>query len=66
MSVPDEALRWLNFAYDDLRTAEACFELKDLPPRQTCYLSQQAAEKAIKALLIAEGIQVRVPTISTS
>jgi HEPN domain-containing protein len=58
MSVPEEALRWLEFARDDLKTAQACYALPEIAPRQTCYLAQQAAEKALKALLIAYSIQV--------
>jgi HEPN domain-containing protein len=58
MSVPDEALRWFSFAREDLATARACFEQPEIPARQSCYFAQQAAEKAIKALLIANGGQV--------
>lgn len=44
--------RWLEFADGDLRSAQAHLEHSDLPPRVACFLSQQAAEKAIKAALV--------------
>jgi HEPN domain-containing protein len=51
-----EAFRWIRFADEDLRTARACLNDDDVPPRQACYFAQQAAEKALKACLIACGI----------
>ena len=48
-----EGGRWFRFAEEDLRTAVACLDDGDLPPRQACYFSQQAVEKALKACLIA-------------
>jgi len=50
-----EAIRWLGFALGDLAGARAALEEHDLPPRLAAYQAQQAAEKAIKALLILTG-----------
>ena len=55
------ALRWLQYARDDLRIAELIREARDAPPRIACFHAQQAAEKAIKALLIAH--QTRFPHV---
>ncbi len=59
MNEPDrvaEAARWLRFAREDLETAEALLESERLVPRHACLPAQQAAEKAIKAGLIREGL----------
>lgn len=55
MSEPEhvrETGRWLRFAHDDQRGAEALLERSDVPPRLACFFAQQAAEKSIKAALI--------------
>ncbi len=50
-----EAWSWLRFAEEDLETAE--LELRESrPPRTTAFSAQQAAEKAIKAAVIAAGV----------
>ncbi len=59
MSDPDvaaEAQRWLRFAREDLHVVELM--LAEDPPvaRHACLHSQQAAEKALKAALVLEGI----------
>ncbi|MGF1472328.1 MAG: HEPN domain-containing protein [Rubrobacteraceae bacterium] len=54
-----ETGRWLRFAHDDLRGAEALLEREDVPPRLSCFIAQQAAEKAIKAALIF--LQIEFP-----
>lgn len=52
-----EARRWVAWATDDLAAARAVTVGPTAPfPRQACYLAQQAAEKALKALLIAQDI----------
>ena len=54
MSEPErlaEVGRWLRFAGEDLSTAELISEQRR-PFRQACFHAQQAAEKAIKAVLI--------------
>ncbi len=54
-----EARRWLEYAADDLRTAEFLLQQPDFIPRHPCWLAQQAAEKALKALLIF--LQIEYP-----
>lgn len=54
-----ETGRWLRFAHDDQRGAEALLEREDVPPRLACFFAQQAAEKAIKAALIF--LQIEFP-----
>ena len=49
-----EARRWLMQASNDLRDARGAAE-KLASHALACYLSQQAAEKALKALLLALG-----------
>jgi HEPN domain-containing protein len=51
-----EAQRWLATAEEDLLGAMAMLERDDVAPRLACFLAQQAAEKALKARLIAHGI----------
>ncbi|HAT11691.1 MAG TPA: hypothetical protein DCS97_14110 [Planctomycetes bacterium] len=49
-----EAIRWVAWARDDLAAARAMTSsTAAVFPSQSCYLSQQATEKALKALLIA-------------
>jgi len=52
-----EGRRWLSYARDDLEAAEALLAHPDVAPRLSCFLAQQAAEKAIKAALIASQIE---------
>lgn len=49
-----EPRRWLAYADEDLQTARVELEL-DLPARHPAFLAQQAAEKAIKACILAAG-----------
>ena len=53
-----ERERWLRYAREDLETARLLHARMDMPPRQVCVLSQQAAEKALKAALIAQRVPV--------
>lgn len=46
------ALRWLEYAKDDLQAATVIFSSADVAPRTACFLSQQSAEKALKAILL--------------
>lgn len=58
MSEPEsasEALRWLRYARDDLDVAGQMAQ-ETGRARYTCWFSQQATEKALKALLVLEGI----------
>jgi HEPN domain-containing protein len=51
-----QAQRWLGYAREDLEAAQSIAGSPQLAPRNACYLSQQAAEKAIKAALYFLGI----------
>ena len=50
----DMAEAWLQFARDDLSMAETLAAASERP-RGICYHSQQAVEKALKALLVQRG-----------
>ena len=59
MSDPEllrESQRWLRHAGEDLEAANVVLEHQELAPREACWLAQQAAKKALKALLIFHGI----------
>ena len=47
-----DTARWLRYAEEDLITAETLLKQPHVPPRQACWLAQQATEKALKAVLI--------------
>ena len=49
--------RWLRQARGELRTAELVAQTPDQDPSPACYLAQQAAEKALKAVLVFLQIQ---------
>lgn len=49
--------RWLAKAFEDLRSAEANLQPGFVLPAQSLWASQQATEKAIKAVLLALGIR---------
>lgn len=53
----DDPQAWLRFAEDDLAAAQRALELRSaFQPRHVCFDAQQAAEKALKALSLAEEI----------
>lgn len=52
-----EVLEWLTLAQSDLRSARALAAAGTEHARQTAYLSQQAAEKALKAFLRARLVR---------
>ena len=52
---------WLRYAQEDLQTAETLLAQKGIPPRHICWLAQQAAEKAMKTILVF--LQVDFPKI---
>ncbi len=54
-----EAERWLVVAREDIRIAEACLGLSEPSFTGAAYHVQQAAEKAIKGILIRTGIAFR-------
>ena len=54
--VVQEARRWLRFAAEDLDAARRLLADRSSAPRHVCWHSQQAAERALKAGLVLEGI----------
>ena len=54
--VVNEACRWLRFSAEDLDVARRLLNGCPSVPRHVCWLSQQSAEKALKAALVLEGI----------
>ena len=50
-----DARVWLRYAEEDLAAARALLMAPAVVPRHPAWLAQQAAEKAIKAALVAEG-----------
>ncbi|MXX27674.1 MAG: HEPN domain-containing protein [Caldilineaceae bacterium SB0668_bin_21] len=54
--VVQEAQRWLRFAAEDLDAARRLLAARSSAPRHVCWHSQQAAERALKAALVLEGI----------
>ncbi len=54
--VVQEARRWLQFSAEDLDVARRLLTDRLSAPRHVCWLSQQAAEKALKAALVLEEI----------
>lgn len=52
-----EEQRWLRYATEDLDTAERILAGASPSTRHACYLAQQAAEKALKAILVHLQIQ---------
>ena len=62
MSEPEhiqEATRWLVYAREDLQTAKFIFDHPTIAYRHICGLSQQATEKALKAVLVF--LQIEFP-----
>lgn len=57
--VSKEVWLWLQFAEEDLTTAELLLGHPETAPRQAGFLAQQAAEKALKAIFIF--LQVQYP-----
>ena len=55
-SVVQEANRWLRFSAEDLGVAQLLLTDSSSASRYVCWLSQQAAEKALKAALELEAI----------
>ena len=47
-----EAQRWLRYAQEDLIAAESLVGQRTIASRHICWLAQQAAEKALKAVLV--------------
>jgi HEPN domain-containing protein len=47
-----QVLRWLRYAQEDLIAAESLLGQRTIASRHVCWLAQQAAEKALKAILV--------------
>ncbi|MCZ6680444.1 MAG: HEPN domain-containing protein [Candidatus Poribacteria bacterium] len=47
-----EVRRWLRYAQEDLTAAVAMIGRREIAPRHICWLAQQSAEKALKAVLV--------------
>ena len=54
---PGSPQDWLAHAESDLNLARVAKERKDVLPEQTCFHAQQAAEKALKAVLLFKRIE---------
>jgi HEPN domain-containing protein/predicted nucleotidyltransferase len=52
----DDTRQWLRYASDDLQFAQATTADQERPARYVCYLAQQSAEKALKAVLVFEQV----------
>jgi len=57
--VPADANDWLDFARADLRAARLLLTDTEVPARIACFHAQQAAEKALKAALVASATPFR-------
>ena len=51
-----DARRWLRFAEEDLAQAERILTQRTFVPRHPAWLASQAAEKALKAVLVSGAI----------
>jgi len=61
-----EVERWCRYAKEDLDTAQRLMDSSGGVPRHPAWLAQQAAEKALKAVLIREQIEFpRTHNLST-
>lgn len=54
---PGSPSDWLAHAESDLNIARLARDRADILPAQVCFHAQQAAEKALKAVLLARGIE---------
>ena len=54
---PDDPVEWLNRARSNLKRARADARLDGVYLEDLCFDAQQAAEKAIKALLMRRGVK---------
>jgi HEPN domain-containing protein/predicted nucleotidyltransferase len=54
-----DAATWLRYAEEDLMTAQRMVEGRGWAPRIACFHAQQAAEKALKAVLVVQDIPLQ-------
>jgi HEPN domain-containing protein len=59
----EEARIWFTQATEDLSAARHLASNADMPPRLAAFLAHLAAEKALKATLIARGVAIRTTRI---
>ena len=52
---PNDPSSWMRFVKADLVMAQRAMDEREPYPEMACYHAQQAAEKALKALLVAKG-----------
>jgi HEPN domain-containing protein len=52
----EQARRWMRWAAEDLVAARHSADDREVAPRVACSLAQQAAEKAIKALVVSSDL----------
>lgn len=50
------AIRWFEYAKDDLQAALVILANSGVAPRTACFLAQQSAEKALKAISVLKGM----------
>lgn len=55
--MPASPADWLAHAESDLNLARLAKDREDILPEQVCFHAQQAAEKALKAVLLSRGIE---------
>lgn len=53
----DQIADWLKRARSDLVLGKQALKTKEVLPEDACFHAQQCAEKALKALLVAKGIE---------
>ncbi len=51
------AMRWMEYAKNDLHAATIMLNRDDVAPRIICFLAQQSSEKALKSVLILKGLK---------
>lgn len=56
-SAPGSPEQWLDFAESDLALARLASQMESVRAEHVCFHAQQAAEKAIKAVLRARGLE---------
>lgn len=54
-----DAATWLRYAEEDLTAAQRMVEGRGWAPRIACFHAQEAAEKALKAVLVAQAITLQ-------
>ena len=54
---PGSPQEWLVHAQSDLNLARVARERNDVLPEQSCFHAQQAAEKALKAVLLSKRVE---------